>query len=156
MRTGRLVAPSTAAAAGKRKRLGSPERFEVKQLIAAGVLNAKDFPELYEEHGAQEEESGEGREDDLDVEVEMNPEEPPFLRGQTRTVLELSPVRVIKNPQGSLNRAAMAGATLAAERREEKRTATIVASKKFDVTAAAKKRDWKKLGGSVGQSAALC
>ena len=50
----------------------------------------------------------------------MNEKEAPFLAGQTAASLELSPVRVVKAPDGSLNRAAQAGTALAKERRELK------------------------------------
>jgi hypothetical protein len=55
-------------------------------------------------------------EEELDVEVRE--EEPPFLAGQTKKTLDLSPVKIVKAPDGSLNRAALAGAQLAKERRE--------------------------------------
>ncbi|TBU62532.1 P-loop containing nucleoside triphosphate hydrolase protein [Dichomitus squalens] len=55
-------------------------------------------------------------EEELDVEVRE--EEPAFLAGQTKKTLELSPVKIVKAPDGSLNRAALAGAALAKERRE--------------------------------------
>ena len=42
------------------------------------------------------------------------------FQGQTKTAVELSPIRIVKNPDGSMNRAAMTGATLAKERRELK------------------------------------
>lgn len=57
-------------------------------------------------------------EDELDIDIEVREEEPPFLAGQTKQSLELSPIRVVKAPDGSLNRAAMSGTTLAKERRE--------------------------------------
>jgi ATP-dependent RNA helicase DHX8/PRP22 len=53
-----------------------------------------------------------------DVDIEIRDEEPPFLAGQTKQSLELSPIRVVKAPDGSWNRAAMAGTTLAKDRRE--------------------------------------
>ncbi|PJF16540.1 putative SPX domain-containing protein, partial [Paramicrosporidium saccamoebae] len=102
----------------KRKRLSSPERFEIKQLIASGVLNAGDYPELYEETERLADEA----EVEEDVEIEVRPEEPRFLKGQMHLALELSPVKIVKNPEGSLNRAAMSGAALAAERREVRQT----------------------------------
>jgi ATP-dependent RNA helicase DHX8/PRP22 len=80
------------------KRLSSPERFEIKQLIASGAVNAADVSD-----------------------ASRIPLEPSFLSGQTKITLELSPVKIIKAPDGSLNRAAMAGASLAKERRDLKR-----------------------------------
>ncbi|GJE89517.1 ATP-dependent RNA helicase DHX8 [Phanerochaete sordida] len=96
------------------KRLTSPERWEIKQLISSGIVDASEYPDLDEEFNnpvARAE-----VEEELDVEV--NEEEPPFLAGQTKRTLELSPVKIVKAPDGSLNRAALAGASLAKERRE--------------------------------------
>ena len=100
-----------------KKRMTSPERWEIKQLIASGAISAADYPEIDEEYHATL--NGEGDfEEEEDVDIEVRGEEPPFLAGQTRQSLELSPIRVVKAPDGSLNRAALAGTTLAKERRE--------------------------------------
>ncbi|KAH7063450.1 pre-mRNA-splicing factor ATP-dependent RNA helicase prp22 [Macrophomina phaseolina] len=99
-----------------KKRLTSPERWEMRQLIASGVMSAADLPDINEtfdnvnEHGMIEEEE--------DIDIEVREEEPPFLVGQTKQSLELSPIRVVKAPDGSLNRAAMSGDQLAKERRD--------------------------------------
>ncbi|BFZ58410.1 DEAH-box ATP-dependent RNA helicase prp22 [Savitreella phatthalungensis] len=58
------------------------------------------------------------------VDVELRDDEPAFLKGKTRRSLELSPIRVIRAPDGSLNRAAMSGQQLLREKRENVR-ATI-------------------------------
>ncbi len=98
------------------KRLTSPERWEIKQLISSGALAASDFPDLEEDfnnpmaHAEIEEE----------LDVEIREDEPPFLAGQTKRTMDLSPVKIVKAPDGSLNRAALAGASLAKERRELK------------------------------------
>ncbi|MCJ1390902.1 DEAH-box ATP-dependent RNA helicase prp22 [Xylographa bjoerkii] len=100
-----------------KKRMTSPERWEIKQLIASGAIKASDYPDIDEEYNATL--NGEGDfEEEVDVDIEVREEEPPFLAGQTKQSLELSPIRVIKAPDGSLNRAAMAGTTLAKERRD--------------------------------------
>ncbi|EEH40220.1 pre-mRNA-splicing factor ATP-dependent RNA helicase prp22 [Paracoccidioides lutzii Pb01] len=100
-----------------RKRLNSPERWEIKQLIASGAVSAADYPDIDDEYHATL--NGEGEfEEEEDVDIEVRDEEPPFLAGQTKQSLELSPIRVVKAPDGSLNRAAMAGTNLAKERRE--------------------------------------
>ncbi|KAK0661740.1 Pre-mRNA-splicing factor ATP-dependent RNA helicase prp22 [Lasiodiplodia hormozganensis] len=99
-----------------KKRYASPERWEIQQMISAGQARASDYPGIYDtfdnvnEHGMLEEE--------LDVDIEVKEEEPPFLVGQTKQSLELSPIRVVKAPDGSLNRAAMSGEQLAKERKE--------------------------------------
>ena len=100
-----------------KKRLTSPERWEIKQLIASGAISALEYPDIDEEYNATL--AGEGEfEEEEDVDIEVREEEPPFLAGQTKQSLELSPIRVVKAPDGSLNRAAMAGTSLAKERRD--------------------------------------
>jgi ATP-dependent RNA helicase DHX8/PRP22 len=53
-----------------------------------------------------------------DVDIEVREEEPPFLVGQTKQSLELSPIRVVKAPDGSMNRAAVTGSALVRDRKE--------------------------------------
>ncbi|KAK7748662.1 DEAH-box ATP-dependent RNA helicase prp22 [Cytospora paraplurivora] len=101
----------------QKKRMTSPERWEIRQLIASGVAKASDYPDLEEDYNATL--VGEGQmELEQDVDIEIREEEPPFLAGQTKQSLELSPIRIIKAPDGSLNRAAMAGTNLTKERKE--------------------------------------
>ncbi|GBC07721.1 hypothetical protein RclHR1_07650008 [Rhizophagus clarus] len=95
------------------KRLTSPERWELKQLIASGVLRASEMPNYDEEQGYIE-----NMETEEELDIEIREEEPPFLRGQTKHTVQLSPIKVVKAPDGTLNRAALAGASLAKERRE--------------------------------------
>ncbi|KAI9837179.1 MAG: DEAH-box ATP-dependent RNA helicase prp22 [Sclerophora amabilis] len=103
--------------ARNKKRMTSPERWEIKQLIASGAISALDYPDIDEEYNATL--NGEGDfEEEEDVDIEVRDEEPPFLAGQTKQSLELSPIRVVKAPDGSLNRAAMSGTSLAKERRD--------------------------------------
>jgi ATP-dependent RNA helicase DHX8/PRP22 len=107
----------TAPARRQKKRMTSPERWEIRQLIASGVAKASDYPDLEEDYNSTL--TGEGHMDlEEDVDIEVREEEPPFLAGQTKQSLELSPIRVIKAPDGSLNRAAMAGTNLSKERKE--------------------------------------
>ena len=106
---------------GNRKRMTSPERWEIKQLIASGAVSAQDYPDIDEEYHATV--NGEGAfEEEEDVDIEVREDEPPFLAGQTKQSLELSPIRVVKAPEGSLNRAAQAGTNLAKERKELKQS----------------------------------
>lgn len=100
-----------------KKRLTSPERWEIKQMISSGALSAADYPDIDEEYNATLRGEGEFEEEE-DIDIEVRGEEPPFLAGQTKQSLELSPIRVVKAPDGSMNRAAMAGTGLAKERRE--------------------------------------
>ncbi|KAN0061262.1 DEAH-box ATP-dependent RNA helicase prp22 [Thecaphora frezii] len=126
--TGSNSAPLGGGAAGfeddrpgsnSAKRLTSPERWELKQLIASGAAKASDYPELMEEElRTPSARPGMSAEDDEEIDIEVNEKEAPFLAGQTSASLELSPVKIVKAPDGSLNRAALAGASLAKERRE--------------------------------------
>lgn len=100
-----------------KKRMTSPERWEIRQLIASGVAKASDYPDLEEDYNATLRGEGE-MELEEEVDIEVREEEPPFLTGQTKQSLELSPIRVVKAPDGSLNRAAMSGTALAKERKE--------------------------------------
>jgi ATP-dependent RNA helicase DHX8/PRP22 len=100
-----------------KKRMTSPERWEIKQLIASGAISALDYPDIDEEYNNTLNGGGEFEEEE-DVDIEVRDEEPPFLAGQTKQSLELSPIRVVKAPDGSMNRAAMAGTSLAKERRD--------------------------------------
>ncbi|KAK9476447.1 P-loop containing nucleoside triphosphate hydrolase protein [Lipomyces japonicus] len=101
-----------------KKRLTSPERWEIKQLIASGAVSAGDYPDIDDDVMAVNDEADLEPEEDIDIEVKE--EEPPFLAGQTKQSLELSPIRVVKAPDGSLYRAAMTGTTLAKDRREQR------------------------------------
>lgn len=98
------------------KQLTEQELFEAQQLIRSGVLPVEQYPTFDAEGGlgmlAVEETEEE-------TEVELADVEPAFLRGQTRrSGRDLSPIRIVKNPDGSLQRAAMQQGTLAKERRE--------------------------------------
>ena len=107
-----------------KKRMTSPERWEIKQLIASGAISAADYPDIDEEYNATL--NGEGEfEEEEDIDIEVREEEPPFLAGQTKQSLELSPIRVVKAPEGSLNRAAQAGTNLAKERRDLKQQENV-------------------------------
>jgi len=99
-----------------KKRMTSPERWEIKQLIASGAISAQDYPDIDEEYNATL--MGGEFEEEEDVDIEVREDEPPFLAGQTKQSLELSPIRVVKAPDGSMNRAAMSGTSLAKERRD--------------------------------------
>ena len=83
---------------------------------ASGVLSVKEYSMyddeteeeiLYQEEGAEK-----------DVEIELNEDEPAFLQGKTKYSMDMSPVKISKNPEGSLSRAAALQAALSKERKE--------------------------------------
>lgn len=56
-----------------------------------------------------------------EFEIDLSEVEPAFLAGQTsKQGVEVSPIKIVKNPDGSLQRAAMTQSALAKERRELK------------------------------------
>jgi ATP-dependent RNA helicase DHX8/PRP22 len=97
-------------------RISSPERWEMKQMISSGVIDRRELPDFDEETGLLPKDE----EDEEDIEIEIVEEEPPFLQGHGRALHDLSPVRIIKNPDGSLAQAAMMQSALQKERREQK------------------------------------
>ncbi|CAM9579809.1 unnamed protein product [Ectocarpus fasciculatus] len=99
------------------KKLSSPELWEARQLINSGVLPVTEYPTFDAEGGFGVMQELDAEED---VEVELNESEPTFLRGQTKMSKEFSPVRIVKNPDGSMQRAALHQSTLSKERRELK------------------------------------
>ena len=57
--------------------------------------------------------------DENEVEIELNEKEAPFLTGQTsKGGVAHSPIRVVKNPDGSLQREALNALQYARERKE--------------------------------------
>lgn len=77
-------------------------------------MSAADYPDLDEDFNNP----NVAAETEEELDIEVNETEPAFLSGQTKVALDLSPVKIVKAPDGSLNRAALAGASYAKERRE--------------------------------------
>lgn len=93
--------------------ISDQERFEVGQLIKSGVLRIEDYPDFDEDVGLTFEKT------ERTTEVDLADVEPAFLRGQTRiSGLVIEPLKIVKNPDGSLQRAATTQAALSKERRE--------------------------------------
>jgi len=98
------------------KQLTDHEIYEAQQLIRSGVLPADQYPTFDSEGGMG---ALAFEETEEEFEVELGDAEPAFLRGQTqRSGKELSPIKIVKNPDGSMQRSAMQQTTLAQERRE--------------------------------------
>ncbi|XP_063227908.1 ATP-dependent RNA helicase DHX8 [Bacillus rossius redtenbacheri] len=97
-------------------RISSPEKWEIKQMMSAACIDKYELPDFDDETGLLPKEEDE----EEDIEIEMVEDEPPFLQGHGRMLHDLSPVRIVKNPDGSLAQAAMMQSALAKERREVK------------------------------------
>lgn len=100
----------------KVQRMSSPEKWELQQMMAANVVDKSELPDFNDDTGLLHRED----DDEEDIEIEMVEEEAPFLKGQGRMLNNLSPVRIVKNPDGSLAQAAMMQGALSKERREQK------------------------------------
>lgn len=104
-----------------KKKLTSPERWELRQLISSGAISKVDHPELEEE--LQEYNEDLNLEPEEDINIEIKQDLPPFLKGKAETVdgdVALDTLKIIKKPDGSLNRAAMNGSELARNMKEKK------------------------------------
>jgi ATP-dependent RNA helicase DHX8/PRP22 len=100
------------------KQLTEHELFEAQQLIRSGVLPVDQYP-TFDAEGGLGMLNVEETEEETDI--ELADVEPVFLKGQTkRSGKDLEPVRIVKNPDGSLQRAAMQQVSMAKERREMK------------------------------------
>lgn len=93
------------------KMLSAQEIWENQQLVAAGaikgdvvnanMMNASNKVEIEE-----------------DVDIDMSEDIAPFLKHKARATADLEPVRIVKNPDGSLQRAALHQLELSKERQE--------------------------------------
>jgi ATP-dependent RNA helicase DHX8/PRP22 len=100
----------------RRKQLTEQELFEAQQLIRSGVLPVEQYP-TFDAEGGLGMLAVEETEEETDV--ELADVEPAFLRGQTkRSGRDLEPIKIVRNPDGSMQRAAMQQGSLAKERRE--------------------------------------
>jgi ATP-dependent RNA helicase DHX8/PRP22 len=101
------------------KALSEKELWEAQLLIRSGVLPVEQYP-TYDAEGGLGMLAVEETEEE--TEVELVESEPAFLRGQTsRSGRNLEPVKIVKNPDGSLSRAALQQVAMAKERRELRR-----------------------------------
>jgi ATP-dependent RNA helicase DHX8/PRP22 len=102
----------------KVKQISDFEKWEIQQLRAANAIQLNELPFYDDETGILQKEE---EEDDVDVEIELQDEECAFLKGYGRSkTSDLSPIKIVKNPDGSLSQAAMMQGALSKERREIK------------------------------------
>lgn len=114
----------------ERRPLTSPERWEIRQLIASGAASIEDHPELHQNTvnsaGPSAEAGQEGVSKEMnnmeDIEVELNlDDEPKFLAGQLdKGPKKYEAPKIVKLPKGSMNRVAINGSNLVKTHREEK------------------------------------
>lgn len=114
----------------------SPEHWELKQLMASGAMpgmvqnslgqqNHRSFSSLNQSHPIDPAASSL---DESEFNVQLNKHEPSFLKGQTKIAAQISPVRVVRNPQGSLLRAAQTSSSLLQQQNTSNNNSASVAS----------------------------
>lgn len=101
-----------------RVRQSTPERWEYRQMQGGGAIKLTDLPEFDQELGVMKNYDVES--DGEDIEIELVEDDPAFLRGYGKHVMDLEPVKVVKNPDGSLAQAALMQGALSKERRDVK------------------------------------
>ncbi len=101
----------------KQQRIASPELWERSRLqYQSSKMLGLDDSEMAGETPGDENSMVQ---DDIDVEVMVTEREPTFLKGQTtKGGIVLSPIRVVRNPEGTLNRAALNAVQYAKERKD--------------------------------------
>ncbi|EGW31161.1 uncharacterized protein SPAPADRAFT_68356 [Spathaspora passalidarum NRRL Y-27907] len=110
-----------------KRKLTSPERWELRQLISSGTVSIEDYPELAEEENTEFK-----HEPEIEVDIVLNPTQPKFLKGQ-KLKYELPTLENVSQPAGSLKKIAEKGSELAKEFRQEKLKETKEATKDQDV-----------------------
>lgn len=102
----------------KVKPISDFERWELQQLRSANAIQLTEMPFYDDEMGILKKDD---EEHDVDIEIEIVEEDCAFLKGYGRSKLsDLSPIKIVKNPDGSLQQAAMMQGALSKERRELK------------------------------------
>ncbi|CCE62312.1 hypothetical protein TPHA_0C01560 [Tetrapisispora phaffii CBS 4417] len=122
----------------RRRKLTSPERWEIQQLIASGAASIDDYPELkletkvqVDKHYRQKDVTSVQNPDkqvnsqvdeDEPVEIELNHNwKPAFLKNETKNISKKFEMPKINNvPKGSMRRIAMGESQLMREHRDQK------------------------------------
>ena len=99
------------------RRLNSPELWELRQLYSSGTGTGTNLSDASRQSNV----IFESLETEEELDIELREDEPTFLAGQYKRDVNVTPVKIVKAPEGSMNRAALAGANLAKERRELRR-----------------------------------
>ena len=107
-----------------KRKLTSPERWEIRQLIASGAASIEDYPEL-NVHAKEGNTISSNVDEDVDdkyVDVELNlNDKPSFLKHEKSLGMKkLDMSKIVKVPKSSMNRAATYGSKTMKEHREEK------------------------------------
>lgn len=99
-----------------KRKLTSPERWEIRQLISSGAVSADAYPELDEEEDIE----NPHKEKTNDLHIELNDKKPDFLKSVkvTKDFPETNPIPV--NRLGPLSKSAQRGSKFVRDFKEEK------------------------------------
>ena len=107
-----------------KRKLTSPERWEIRQLIASGAVSSEEYPELNEnDKDVNSTSTAVDKDIDdkyIDIELNLN-DKPSFLKHEKSLGMKKFDMsKIVKVPKSSMNRAAMNGSKTMKEHREEK------------------------------------
>lgn len=100
----------------RRRRMNSMDLFDLQQQLASGVLTPEEQKRLMEEFEQEEGDLTELQPEEA-VDIEVQEKIAPFLTGFVTNKEAMEPTKIIKNPEGTLNRAAIAGQEMMKERK---------------------------------------
>ncbi|SCV06013.1 LANO_0H20186g1_1 [Lachancea nothofagi CBS 11611] len=104
-----------------KRKLTSPERWEIRQLVASGAASIDDYPELKETIEQDGDLTKSVTQEQAEVDVELKTDDKPqFLEGETDFSHKQEMPKITKVPQGSLTRTALNGSSLMSDHRNEK------------------------------------
>lgn len=116
----------------RKRKLTSPERWEIMQLISSGAAKIEEYPELMQDStkgtneistdtkNSDQDDTANTEEDDLDIELNSN-DHPDFLKSEFKSGFKKFEMpKVSKLPRGQMSKQAHYGSNLLKNHREEK------------------------------------
>ena len=100
----------------RRRRMNSMDLFDMQQLLASGVLTPEERKRMMADFEQEEGDAVELQPEEA-VDIEVQEKIAPFLTGFVTNKEAMEPTKIIKNPEGTMNRAAIAGQEMMKERK---------------------------------------
>lgn len=100
----------------RRRRMNSMDLFDMQQLLASGVLTPEERKRMMADFEQEEGDAVELHPEEA-VDIEVKEKIAPFLTGFVTNKEAMEPTKIIKNPEGTMNRAAIAGQEMMKERK---------------------------------------
>ena len=96
--------------------MNSMDLFDMQQLLASGVLTPEERKRMMADFEQEEGDAVELQPEEA-VDIEVQEKIAPFLTGFVTNKEAMEPTKIIKNPEGTMNRAAIAGQEMMKERK---------------------------------------